>query len=81
MSLMDGTRAVVCAMRLSIHTFKNEYLCDQVADHNQILSEASSHRIGGNRERRVLNTFMFSIAKINVFDCQNRYNGNGKRLI
>ena len=28
-------------MRLSIHTFKHEYLCDQVADHNQILSEAS----------------------------------------
>ena len=28
-------------MRLSIHTFKHEYLCDQVADHNQISSEAS----------------------------------------
>ena len=28
-------------MRLSIHTFKNEYLCDQVADHNSILSEAA----------------------------------------
>ena len=28
-------------MRMSIHTFKHEYLCDQVADHNQILSEAS----------------------------------------
>ena len=28
-------------MRLSIHTLKHEYLCDQVADHNQILSEAS----------------------------------------
>ena len=28
-------------MRLSIHTFKHEYLCDQVADHNQVLSEAS----------------------------------------
>ena len=28
-------------MRLSIHTFKHKYLCDQVADHNQILSEAS----------------------------------------
>ena len=28
-------------MRLSIHTFKHEYLCDQVADHNQLLSEAS----------------------------------------
>ena len=32
---------MVCAMRLSIHAFKHEYLCDQVADHNQILSEAS----------------------------------------
>ena len=28
-------------MLLSIHTFKHEYLCDQVPDHNQILSEAS----------------------------------------
>ena len=37
-----------------------------------------SHRIGGNRERRVVNNFSFSIAKINVFDCQNRYNGNRK---
>ena len=37
--------------------------------------------IGGNRERRFLNNFSFSIAKINVFDCQNRYNGNRKRLI
>ena len=34
-----------------------------------------SHRIGDNRERRVLSNVMFSIAKINVFDCQNRYNG------
>ena len=33
-------------MCLSIHTFKYEYLCDQVADHNQILSEAS---FGGER--------------------------------
>ena len=32
---------MVCAMRLSIHAFKHKYLCDQVADHNQILSEAS----------------------------------------
>ena len=40
-SLYDGTRAIVCVIRLSIHTFKYEYLCDQVADHNQILSEAS----------------------------------------
>ena len=40
-----------------------------------------SHRIGGNHERRVVNNFSFSIAKINVFDCQNRYNGNRKRLI
>ena len=40
-----------------------------------------SHRIGGNRERRFLNNFSFSIAKIKVFDCQNRYNGNRKRLI
>ena len=39
------------------------------------------HRIGGNRERRVVNNFSFSIAKINVYDCQNRYNGNRKRLI
>ena len=31
-------------MRLSIHTFKYEYLCDQVADHNQILFEASFGR-------------------------------------
>ena len=38
------------------------------------------HRIGGNRERRFLNNFSFPIAKINVFDCQNRYNGNRKRL-
>ena len=28
-----------------------------------------------------LNNFSFSIAKINVFDCQNRYNDNRKRLI
>ena len=28
-------------MRLSIHTFKHEYLYDQFADHNQILSKAS----------------------------------------
>ena len=28
-------------MRLFINTFKHEYLCDQVADHNQILSEES----------------------------------------
>ena len=41
MSLSGGTRAIVCAMRLSIHTFKHEYLCDQVAEYNQILSEAS----------------------------------------
>ena len=40
-----------------------------------------SHRIGGNRERRVVNNFSFSIAEINVFDCQNQYNGNQKRLI
>ena len=40
-----------------------------------------THRIGGNRERRFLNNFSFSIAKINVFDCQNRYNDNQKRLI
>ena len=40
-----------------------------------------THRIGGNRERRFLNNFSFSIAKINVFDCLNRYNGNRKRLI
>ena len=39
-----------------------------------------SHQIGDNRERRVVNNFSFSIAKINVFDCQNRYNGNRKRL-
>ena len=37
--------------------------------------------IGGNRERKILNKFSFSIAKINVFDCQNRYYGNRKRLI
>ena len=40
-----------------------------------------SQWIGGNRECRFLNNFSFSIAKINVFDCQNRYNGNRKRLI
>ena len=40
-----------------------------------------SHRMGGNRERRFLKNFSFSIAKINVFKCQNRYNGNRKRLI
>ena len=28
-------------MRLSIHTFKHEYLCDQVADPYQMLSGAS----------------------------------------
>ena len=39
------------------------------------------HWIGGNRERRFLNNFTFSIAKINVFGCQNRFNGNRKRLI
>ena len=44
------------------------------------VTEHCSHRIGGNRERRVLNNFSFSIAKISVFDCQNRYNGNRKRL-
>ena len=32
---------MVCAMRLSIHAFKHECLCDQVADQNQIFSEAS----------------------------------------
>ena len=42
---------------------------------------AESHRIGSNRECRVLNNFSFSIAKINVFDCQNRYNGNQKCII
>ena len=42
---------------------------------------AFSHRIGRNRERKFLNNFSFSIAKINVFDCQNLYNGNRKRLI
>ena len=40
-----------------------------------------THQIGGNRERRVLNNFSFSIAKINVFDCLNRLNGNRKCLI
>ena len=44
-SLYDGTRAVVCAMSLSIHTFKHEYLCDQVADHNQIFLK---HHLGGD---------------------------------
>ena len=37
-SLKDGTRASV---RPSFHTFKHEYLRDQQADYNQILSEAS----------------------------------------
>ena len=36
-----------------------------------------SHRIGGNLERRVVNNFSFSIAKINVFDCF----GTRKRFI
>ena len=45
------------------------------------LKKTCTHRIGGNRERRFLNNFSFSIAKISVFDCQNRYNGNRKRLI
>ena len=31
-----------------------------------------SHRIGGNRERSFLTNFSFSIAKYNVFDCQNQ---------
>ena len=39
-----------------------------------------SHRIGGNREHKIFNNFSFSIAK-NVFDCQNRYYSNRKRLI
>ena len=37
-SLQDGTRAGV---RPCVHTFKHEYLRDQQADYNQILSEAS----------------------------------------
>ena len=49
--------------------------------HLQCRHSSDSHRIGGNRERRVVNNFSFSIAKINVFYCQNQYNGNRKRLI
>ena len=37
-SLQDGTRAGV---HPCVHTFKHEYLRDQQADYNQILSEAS----------------------------------------
>ena len=47
----------------------------------KILRPTCPHRIDGNRERIIVNNFSFSIAKINVFDCQNRYNGNRKRLI
>ena len=41
-SLQDGTRAGVRpCVRPCVHTFKHEYLRDQQADYNQILSEAS----------------------------------------
>ena len=40
MSLYDGTQVgVLASVRVSIHTFKHEYLRDQQADYNQILSE------------------------------------------
>ena len=39
------------------------------------------HQIGGNPERKIFNNFLFLIAKNNVFDCQNQYYGNQKRLI
>ena len=56
-------------------------LHNNVSVQYKYFDELEPHRIGGNRERRVVNNFSFSIAKINVFDCQNRYNGNRKRLI
>ena len=35
-------RPLVCAcVRASVNTFKHEYLCNQLADWNEILSEAS----------------------------------------
>ena len=41
-SLQDGTRAGVRELvSACVHTFKHEYLRDQQADYNQILSEAS----------------------------------------
>ena len=41
-SLLDGTRlGVRASVRACVHTFKHEYLWDQQADYNQILSEAS----------------------------------------
>ena len=48
---------------------------------SSIILKYESHRIGGNHERRVLNNFMLLITKVNIFDCQNRYNGNRKCLI
>ena len=39
------------------------------------------HRIGSNSERKSSTKFSSSIAKNNVFDCQNRYYCNRKRLI
>ena len=47
---------------------------------SSLLAVSVAHRIGGNRERRVVNNVSLSIAKINVLDCQNRYNGNRKCL-
>ena len=41
----------------------------------------SSHQISGIHECKFVNNFSFSITKNNIFDCQNRYYGNRKRLI
>ena len=35
------------SVRASVHTFKHEYLCNQLADWNEILSEASLGGGGG----------------------------------
>ena len=43
--------------------------------------DSISHPIGGNREHKFFNKVLFSIAENNIFDCQNRYYGNRKRLI
>ena len=69
----------MCCGENEAHREETWFLHMRKQGHSTLLHR--SHRIGGNRERRVLNNFMFSIAKINVFDCQNRYNGNRKRLI
>ena len=40
-----------------------------------------AHRIDGNPEGKFFNKFSFSIAKNNIFDCQNQYYRNRKHPI